>query len=326
VVSVFDTLTSQWLKDRFLLGVDLTLDDGTAYPDGIYEQSIRGAVSWLEQELGIIIDPMVVESEVHDAYEPNRTGYWPFQLDRRPVWTLQKLDLRYGGFEPITMPVQWIQLADEIHGRVHLIPSEHDIGSFQFTSGVPIIVGDVFQAGRFVPNYFQFSYTAGFAMHSGSVTIPDGDSTTIAITFPEGEKFVLPNYTVDLTFTSNTAIPAAIRVKSKTRTEMVVEVTTAPAGGVAVFDWVASAVPSDILQAIGYKAALLPLDIAGDLIVGAGIASTSTSVDGLSQSINTTASATNSGYGARVLQFERELKSLIPALKARFGAPKLAFI
>ena len=90
MASIFDTLTSQWLKDRFLLGVDLTLDDGTDYPDGIYEQSIRAAVSYLEKELGIIIDPVAVETEVLDAYEPNRTGYWPFQLDRRPIWTLQK--------------------------------------------------------------------------------------------------------------------------------------------------------------------------------------------------------------------------------------------
>ena len=61
-----------------------------------------------------------------------------------------------------------------------------------------------------------------------------------------------------------------------------------------------------------------------DLIAGAGIATQSTSLDGLSQSIATTASATNAGYGARLGQFERELKSLMKTLKATYRALQMA--
>jgi hypothetical protein len=68
------------------------------------------------------------------------------------------------------------------------------------------------------------------------------------------------------------------------------------------------------------KSSLLALDVAGDLIAGAGLAMVSTSMDGLSQNINTTASATNSGYGARVLQFTKEYKELIATLKATYRA------
>lgn len=74
-------------------------------------------------------------------------------------------------------------------------------------------------------------------------------------------------------------------------------------------------VPPDLVDIVAKTAAFGPLNIAGDLIAGAGIASQSLSIDGLSQSINTTSSATNSGYGARLLQYSREIKEMIPTLR-----------
>jgi hypothetical protein len=74
-------------------------------------------------------------------------------------------------------------------------------------------------------------------------------------------------------------------------------------------------VPHDIRDAVAKLAAFAPLNVAGDLIVGAGIASKSVSIDGLSQSVNTTSSATNAGYGARLVQYEKELKRSIPVLE-----------
>ena len=77
-------------------------------------------------------------------------------------------------------------------------------------------------------------------------------------------------------------------------------------------------VPKDIVEFIGMLASFGPFGIAGDLIVGAGIASQSISLDGLSQTINTTSSATNSGYGARLLQFEKAIKRQQPILYNRY--------
>lgn len=81
-------------------------------------------------------------------------------------------------------------------------------------------------------------------------------------------------------------------------------------------------VPRDIKHAIGMIAAMGPLNIAGDLIVGAGIASQSISIDGLSQSVATTSSATNAGYGARMISYGKELKDLLPKLRSYYrGIP-----
>ncbi len=79
-------------------------------------------------------------------------------------------------------------------------------------------------------------------------------------------------------------------------------------------------IDADLLHAIGMLAAIGPFNIAGDLIAGAGIASKSMSIPGLSQSISTTSSATNSGYGSRIGEYQKELKELMPQLRARYGA------
>ena len=73
--------------------------------------------------------------------------------------------------------------------------------------------------------------------------------------------------------------------------------------------------PMDLINLTGKLACFGPLNIAGDLILGAGIASQSLGVDGLSQGISSTASATNSGYGARLVQYNNEIKTTVSRLK-----------
>lgn len=77
-------------------------------------------------------------------------------------------------------------------------------------------------------------------------------------------------------------------------------------------------IPEDILNVIGKLAAINIFHIAGDLILGAGIASQSISIDGLSQSISTTSSATNAGYGSRIVGYTNDLKRLLPQLKSYY--------
>jgi len=66
-----------------------------------------------------------------------------------------------------------------------------------------------------------------------------------------------------------------------------------------------------------------PFNIAGDLVAGAAVASYSIGIDGLSQSLNTTSSATNAGYGARLIQYRQEIKDQIPSLKRYYHGAKV---
>lgn len=84
--------------------------------------------------------------------------------------------------------------------------------------------------------------------------------------------------------------------------------------------------PMDLINLIGKLATFGPLGIAGDLILGAGIAAQSLGVDGLSQSISSTSSATNAGYGARLVQYEREIKDTVKRIKLVYDEVKLAVL
>ena len=76
----------------------------------------------------------------------------------------------------------------------------------------------------------------------------------------------------------------------------------------------AGKVPQNIRDVIGKAASMGPLNIGGDLLGGAGIASQTISLDGLSTTFNTTSSATNAGFGARLIQYEKELKDQYPEI------------
>lgn len=83
-------------------------------------------------------------------------------------------------------------------------------------------------------------------------------------------------------------------------------------------------IPEDILNAIGKLATINIFHELGDIILGAGIASQSIGIDGLSQSISTTSSATNAGYGARITGYIDDLKLAMPRLKEKYDGFNLA--
>ncbi len=84
--------------------------------------------------------------------------------------------------------------------------------------------------------------------------------------------------------------------------------------------------PPVLVELVGKYASFGPLNIAGDLLGGAGIASQSIGLDGLSTSFSTTSSATNAGYGARLLQYRSEAKDVIPTLMRYYKGAKLVVV
>lgn len=73
------------------------------------------------------------------------------------------------------------------------------------------------------------------------------------------------------------------------------------------FGFCTGMVPVLLNQAISMIAGIIVLITAGHLILGAGIAGTSISLDGLSQSINTTQSAENSGFSSTIKDISDKL-------------------
>ena len=85
-------------------------------------------------------------------------------------------------------------------------------------------------------------------------------------------------------------------------------------------------VPKDIVEYVAKIASFGPLNIAGDLLGGAGIASQSVSLDGLSQSINTTSSPMFSGYGARLGIYAKEVDDETKGLRMKYKGIQMRVI
>ena len=92
-------------------------------------------------------------------------------------------------------------------------------------------------------------------------------------------------------------------------------------------------IPVIINEAIARLAAIQVLILAGNFVLGAGIASQSLSLDGLSQSVSTTQSAENSVFSANLLDHQRILfgrnkgdPSLMATLKDYYKGSSMAVI
>lgn len=232
-------LTPEQLKKVFLFGVDLTDDDGNAFPEELLEFYIRAAQQWFETEIGGLKLCETQFTEVHDYRLGDYIQYSFIRLFKYPTQEVSKVSIQF----PLTdnlleFDPAWYRV-ESVGSQVNLFPTQGTFSSILLSQGgsfIPLIYSGI----QFVPHVLHIEYKAGFK---------------------KGE------------------------------------------------------VPTNILNVIGMKASLGPLNIAGDLIAGAGIATKSVSIDGISQSIGTTASATNAGYGARILQYEKQIKDQMGTLR-----------
>nr|DAV03597.1 MAG TPA: head to tail adaptor [Herelleviridae sp.] len=310
--TLLDIITPDYLKKTSLLGVDLTTDDGAPFPNEIYETSIQASIQHIENDIGINLEPFKVSQETHDAERQGRFSYWPMKLDYRPIVSIDKVRIRFGSFQPVDLPVSWIRMVSAIHGQMHIIPSQESLGSYFFTAGMPILGNyGIFYEGRdFIPGYFEFDYTAGFETRKETITFPAGQTQfTVNLS-----KHCFLKYRIALT------LPSGITGKAITlgQDSFVIELNTAPVTDIQI-TYLLDTLPSDIKHMITLKASSnMILQVAGDLILGAGIASSSIGIDGLSQSIQTTSSAMYSGYSSRVDYYEKQYDALKKAVKAQY--------
>ena len=240
-----DVFTPQWLKDRYLFGVDLTDDSGNPYPDALYNAAIASSVQILEAELDLVLTGTTTYTDRVDANMADSDSFFLTRLAKRPVWSVSAIAVQFGDHPQGQLPASWALVREPLSGQVQIMPGKELSFTLTYNGGFPLFGYESLIPRRYTPGWFNFSYSAGYAG------------------------------------------------------------TTNP-------------YPADIQDAIGLLSAMLPLDTAGDLLVGAGIASTSVSLDGLSTSINSTSSATNSGYGARVIQYMKRYTKLMESMRARY--------
>lgn len=85
-------------------------------------------------------------------------------------------------------------------------------------------------------------------------------------------------------------------------------------------------IPPLLKTLVEKKAAMDIFTVWGDLILGAGIASQSISIDGLSQSIGTTQSAMYGGASARVEEYRRNIEDMVPIIRQQFSSMRMVVL
>lgn len=324
-----DIITADLLKKTVLVGIDLTDDAGDAYPDELFEEAIEQAISLIEEELEITIDPFTVNNERHDLYNDQRNAWYGQQLDRRPLKEIKDLKISYGNYTPVQIPDAWLNITSPETASVSLIPTAESIGTFRFSNVLPLLIDPIANYGTYsrVPAYFSYDYTAGFTMIEGTITVPQGQTEVADIAIAE-TLIDRPRFIFEITDDGNGniqgAIPPTVKAFGLSDKSFSVEISAAGQQGDVVISYKLHTVPPLIIKAILYTAALLPLDTAGDLLAGAGIGQFSVAVDGLSQNIATTASATSAGYGAKIISYKDQLKTTMAALKKKYKVSKIA--
>jgi len=326
-----DIITIDYLKNTTSLGVDLTLDNGDPFPDEMYLLAIDGAINMIESELNIVIDEQTVKSEKHDAASDNRRAWWPMDLDLAPLKKVTDIKITYGQYTPTQIPLSWVNITSEIQSSIALVPTSETLGTFSFNNSIPLLIDPItnYSYYRRVPAYFNLSYKAGFNFRKGTATIPAGQTELL---IELGETLIdKPNFTFTVTDDGRIASPATPTTARAIDTGVnndtfTIKLNQAGVDGPVIVDWEVHTVPLNLIRAVCYVAGCLPLDIAGDLIAGAGIAQQSLSVDGLTQQINTTASATNAGYGARILSYKRQINDMMKALRQKFNRIKFGVL
>jgi len=329
-----DELDATWLKQRYLYGIDLTDDDGVAYPNELFEHSIESAIDIVEDELDIVLRGMhAITDERRDAFSWSPLGYHLQVMNKRPVRSVSAISLQWGSFPRVELPTDWIRLTSATAGLVQIVVSG---GEGATVLGIPggALTGQWMGLDAGVPGLQVYDYVAGFESARFGLALG-----TFASNFSiDGHLIVRPSaapgadtFTATISGTNKSTGVADTEVltwtgtvrerkqSAKSWTDLTSVVFATDGATTPTFDLSgADATPLSILDAIGLVASILPLDTAGDLIAGAGIASKSLSLDSISQNINTTSSATNSGYGARALSYGKRLKTMMPQLKNRW--------
>ena len=353
-------LTAEWLIKTYLTGLDLTDDDGNWYPPEIFQNAIDSALSWVEAQLGIRINPATVTERI-DGSGSSLSHFPPILLPDAHVTDVNSVKWRLGNATDmyIEWPGTW-QLVRE--NQIQMIP----VGSADTTMmmNIPLFAMMTNMMGNSIPGLWEVNYTAGWQTSGELKTLSKTVATSASIWKPDvavwgGLTITLPAAaSVARTFTVygyRLADGKPFDGVGRLNNDYPCETVTIPVGGtvgvtlndwsqitmVTWTGWTASPAanvtfsgqyndPSGIdvdavlLDVVGKVASIAILNTAGDLIIGAGIANKSTAVDGISASVGTTSSPTNAGYGARIIQLRKEIDQIMKQLWLRYNGIQVA--
>lgn len=158
-----DIITPQWVKDRYLVGVNLTTPDGTAFPDEMFEIAIENAIEVVEDDIDIVFDAESVVGEKQDTFSNvnNFPNFAPIRLRKRPIREITALEAKWGQNGVLEVPLSWCNLDNDtggmsLTGQLTVIPTQQQLQATSY--------GLTFWPwANNAPLWWRISYEAGWA-------------------------------------------------------------------------------------------------------------------------------------------------------------------
>lgn len=312
-----DILTIDWLKSTYLQGINLTDAQGVALPDIVYTEAIQSAVRHIEGMLDISILPVSVKNERQDLHRIDRLTFWMKGTYRKPFMSVDSMRLRLGNIQILSLPKSWIYELAPDYGTFNVIPTMDQL--MIGTHAMQVLMA---YNGDNMPGALELDYKAGMWVLEGTVTVPAGQKT---FTAPIGQTLLTSEYTVQYSLVNPALADAGIKVStaSQGNDSFDLSLSSLPTQNLQV-RWVLSTMPSDLKAIIGLWASIQPLNVAGTTLVGPGISTKSVSIDGLSQSIGTTANSAKHAYSNRVDAHTALFDKMMPYVRARYTGPLMS--
>jgi hypothetical protein len=242
-------ITSQTLKDAYLLGVKLVDQTGTPFANSVYDTALKSAVSWFEYKTKIHVNPLTIEDETHDYRVAEYFHFAWFQMYEYPILSVESVQAIYPTGQTILLfPSTWVKIYMKA-GQLNLVPTAGTLSQVLIGQGgnyLPLLHGTL----SYLPQLFHIAYTAGFATN----TIPDA-----------------------------------------------------------------------VNDAIGLKAAIHIMDLAGSMVLEPGIQSISVAADGLSQSVSAMVGQFGP-YTGRINDYQRRLDDLISTLTDEYKGIRMVSV
>lgn len=236
------------LKNHYMFGIDLSDNEGNPLPESLFASYLNSAIQFAEGIFDICLTKRVIDEEWHD-YEISDYQNWGYiQLFKKPVQSVQSLELMYGTRPSFAVPNDWLKI-DKIGGKLQLFPSSGSTNALIISQGGAIF--GLHNRFAYAPQMWKVSYTAGMNEED---------------------------------------------------------------------------IPAHLKELIYKRATMGVLNVWGDLIIGAGIANQSVSIDGISQSIGTTQSAMFGGASARVEEYRKDIETLIPVIRQQFASMRMVVL
>jgi hypothetical protein len=155
-------ITAQQLKDTYLIGVKQSDQQGTPFPNSLYDSAINKAISFFEIQTKIHVTPYVVTDEPHDYHRDEYDQFAYFQLYEYPILSVEAIQAIYPTGQTILLfPSTWVKIYFK-SGQLNLVPTAGSLSQVLIGQGgsyLPLLNGYL----SYLPQLFHVAYTAGFA-------------------------------------------------------------------------------------------------------------------------------------------------------------------